>query len=140
MSGQMNQRTLITTIVVGLIYFITGVTSASFAGSAASNQLRFFWRLSAFAISALVFAAHIAYEHYRRGNTASLTAWHTSIAAALGGFGLAASANIHELSSTMGYRPRMLVAFIAWPLLTGVPAFVVAWEIASGLRLIRRPV
>lgn len=140
MSGQTNQRTPIITIIVGLLYFITGVTTASLAGAADSNQLRFLWRLSAFAISALVFAAHIAYEHYRRRNTASWTAWHTSIAVALGGFGLAASANIHELSSNTPYRPRMLVAFIAWPLLTGVPAFMLAFVIASGLRLMRRPV
>src|SRR3989449_1687920 len=38
------------------------MSSAALAGAAASNPMRSFWRLSAFVISAVVFAAHIAYE------------------------------------------------------------------------------
>jgi hypothetical protein len=95
--------------------------------------MQFFWRLSAFIISALVFAAHMAYEHFRLRNTTRLTAWHTSVAVAFGAFALALVANIHDLGSASGYRPRMLIALVAWPLLTAVPAFIVALVLAAGL-------
>jgi hypothetical protein len=128
-----HQRWLITVILVGVLYLAVGITSAALAGAAASDQVRFFWRLSAFIISALVFAAHIAYEHFRLRNTARLTAWHASVAVAFGAFALALVANIHDLGSASGYRTRMLIALVAWPLLTGVPAFIVALVVAAGL-------
>jgi hypothetical protein len=128
-----HQRWLITVILVGVLYLAVGITSAALAGAAASDQMRFFWRLSAFIISALVFAAHIAYEHFRLRHTARLTAWHASVAVAFGAFALALVANIHDLGSASGYRTRMLIALVAWPLLTGVPAFIVALVVAAGL-------
>jgi len=125
-------------ILVGLLYPAVGLTSAALAGAAASSQMQFFWRLSAFVISALVFAAHIAYEHFRLRNTARPTAWHVSVAVAFGAFVLALVPNIHDLRSASGYRPRMLVALVAWPLLTAVPAFIVALVVAAGLGVKRR--
>jgi hypothetical protein len=56
-----------------------------------------------------------------------------SAAVALGALGLALAANIHELGSDSGYRLGMLIALIAWPLLTAVPAFVLALVVAAGL-------
>ncbi len=127
------QRWLSTVILVGVLYLAVGIASAALAGAAASNQMRSFWRLSAFVISAGVFAAHIAYEHFRLRNTARPTAWHASVAVAFGAFALALVANIHDLGSASGYRPRMLIALVAWPLLTAVPAFIVALVVAAGL-------
>ena len=125
-------------ILIGLLYLAVGLASAELAGTAASNQMQFFWRLSAFIISAVVFAAHIAHEHFRLRNTARRTAWHAAAAVAFGAFALAFVANIHDLGSASGYRPRMLVALVAWPLLTAVPAFIVALMVAAALGL-RRP-
>src|SRR6266581_6266104 len=122
-----------TVILVGGLYLAVGIASAALAGAAASNQMRSFWRLSAFVISAVVFAAHIAYEHFRLRNTARPTAWHVSVAVAFGAFALAVAANIHDLGSASGYRPRMLIALVAWPLLTAVPAFIVARVVAAVL-------
>jgi hypothetical protein len=133
MNDSGRQRWLITVILVGVLYLAVGITSATLAGTAASDQMRSFWRLSAFVISAMVFAAHIAYEHFRLRNTARPTAWHASVAVAFGAFALALMANIHDLGSASGYRPRMLIAFVAWPLLTAVPAFIVALVVAAGL-------
>jgi hypothetical protein len=99
--------------------------------------MRSFWRLSAIVISAVVFGAHIAHEHFRLRNTARPTALHASAAVALGAFGLALVANIHDLGSASGYRPRMLVALVAWPLLTAVPSFLVALVVAAGLGMKR---
>jgi len=124
---------LSTAILAGVLYCAAGIVSAALAGAAASHQMQSFWRLSAFGISAVVFAAHIAYEHFRLRNTARPTAWHASAAVAFGAFALALAANIHDLGSAAGYRPRMLIALGAWPLLTGVPAFIVALVVAAGL-------
>jgi len=138
MDTSSRQRWLSTAILVGVLYLAVGFASAALAGAAASNQTRFFWRLSAFVISAVVFAAHIAYEHFRLRNTARPTAWHASVGVAFGAFALALAANIHDLGSASGYRPRMLIALVAWPLLTAVPAFIVALVVAAGLGLRRR--
>jgi len=133
MNVSSNQRWLSTVIPVGVLYFAVGIASAALAGAAASNQMRFFWRLSAFVISAVVFAAHIGYEHFRLRNTGRRTAWQASVGVALGAFALALTANIHDLGSASGYRPRMLIALVAWPLLTAVPAFIVARVVAAVL-------
>ena len=113
------------TVLVGVIYAAVGIVSSALPGAV--------WRLSAWVVSGVVFAAHIAHEHFRLRNPARTTAWHTSAAVAIGAFGLALAANIHDLGSATGYRPRMLIAFVAWPLLTAVPAFIVALLVAAGL-------
>jgi hypothetical protein len=137
MDDSSRPRWLSTVILVGLLYLAIGIASAALAGAAASNQMRSFWRLSAFVISAVVFASHIAYEHFRLHNKARPTAWHAAVAVAVGAFALAIMANIHDLGSASGYRPRMLVALVAWPLLTAVPAFIIALVVAAGLTLRR---
>jgi uncharacterized membrane protein YhaH (DUF805 family) len=137
MNNSGRQQWLSAMILAGVLYLAAGIASATLAGAAASNQMRFFWRLSAFIISAAVFAAHIAYEHFRLHNTARPTAWHASVAVAFGAFALALLANIHDLGSASGYRPRMLIALVAWPLLTAVPAFIVALVVAAVLGVIR---
>jgi hypothetical protein len=132
------QRWLLKAILVGVIYLAVGLASAALAAAAASIPMRSFWRLSAFVISAVVFAADIAWEHFRLRNTARPTAWHASVAVAIGAFLIALMANIHDLGSASGYRPRMLIALVAWPLLTAVPAFLVALVVAAGLGM-KRP-
>jgi hypothetical protein len=132
------QRWLSSAILVGALYLAVGTGFAALAGAAASNQMRSVWRFSAFAISAVVFSAHIGHEHFRLRNTARPTAWHASVAVAFGAFALALVANIHDLGSASGYRPRMLIALAAWPMLTAVPAFLVALAVAAGLG-VKRP-
>jgi hypothetical protein len=132
------QRWLGTAILAGVLYGAVGIILAALAGAAGSRQMLLFWRMSAWVISAVVFAAHIAHEHFRLHNAARATAWHVSAGVALGGFALALAANIHDLWSATGYRPRMLISLVAWPLLTGVPAFIVALVVAGGLGVLLR--
>jgi hypothetical protein len=133
-------RWLPAVIVAGAVYLVTAIVTASLAGAAASSQMQFFWRLSAFWISAVVFAAHIAYERLRVRSSAWQTAWRASAAVALGALALAMAANVHEWGLASGYRPRMAVALIAWPLLTAVPAFVVALVVAAVLGVRRQQI
>ena len=132
------QRWFTTAMLAGALYAAVGLASAALAGAAASTRMQVFWRWTAFVISAVIFAAHIAHEHFRLRTTARPTAWHTSTAVALGTFALALAANVHDLGSASGYRPRLLIALVAWPLLTTVPAFVVALAVAAGLGVKRR--
>ena len=121
-------------MVAGAVSYLgIGLVSGALAGSAASTQLRDAWRQGAFVASAMVFAAHIWYGHFRLRRVPRDTARHAGLAVALGAFGLALAANIHDLLAATGYRPRMLIALVAWPVLTAVPAFLVARVAAAGL-------
>ncbi len=118
-------------MLFGMAYFVIGVAFGELAGAASSDQTRVIWRLGAWFASGVAFAAHIWYEHFSMRHVPRWTAMHTSLSVAIGAFALAAMANIHDLSSTTGYRPIMLIALIAWPLLTAVPAYGVAWGVAA---------
>lgn len=130
-------RRLGTVILVGALYCAVGIATGALAGAAASDRSRFLWRLSAFVISAGVFVAHLAHEHFRRRRPAQSTAWRASAAVAFGAFVLALAANLHDLGSASGYRPRMLIALAAWPLLTAAPAYLVARVVAASLGVTR---
>jgi len=131
-------RWLGTALLIGALYLILSLVTGALAGAASSPSLRVAWRWSAFAIAAVVFAAHLANERLRLRNGSRASAWHVAVAVALGALGLALSANVHELRSAAGYRPRMLIALVAWPLLTALPAFVVALVVAAALG-VKRP-
>jgi hypothetical protein len=132
------KRWLRAVLLFGAIYFIIALAFGEFASRAASDATRETWNRLAFLASGIAFAVHICFEHFRLGSSSRLTATHTAIAVALGAFALALKANIHDLGSTSGYRFRMLIALIAWPLVTCVPAFVVAIVAAAGLGLRRQ--
>jgi len=129
---QSSRRGLRVVLLVGLLYLVIGVVFAALgrAGGVAS-------RLAAWAVSALVFAAHIGYGLTRVGNTPRTTALHAGLAAALGAFGLAVSATLHAVAAS-SYRGAYAIALVAWPILTGLPAFLVALALAAGLSLLRR--
>lgn len=124
-------------VLAGVLYAVVGIVFSLLAGAAASQRGVLLWRWAAFAISGAVFLAHILIEHERRRPPATGTAWRVAVGVAAGGFGLALWANLHELGSTAGYRPRMVIALVAWPLLTAVPAYLVALAAAVGLARVR---
>ena len=118
-----------TAIVIGVLYCAIGIVFAL-----PSNQVRM-WRLAAWVASAALYAAHIAYEHFRLHNSSRSTALHVAVAVAIGGFGLAVAATIHSLFAPPNYtRWRFLLALVAWPIITALPAFIVglatAWVLA----------
>lgn len=125
-------------ILLGALYFVFGVAFAALAGSAGSSAMRETWNRLGFLASAIAFALHIGYEHFRLRNSALITASHVSIAVALGAFALALNANVHGLWVGSSHQRLLVFALIAWPAITAVPAFVVALVAAAGLSLIRR--
>lgn len=125
-------------VVVGLAYLVVGVVTASLAGSAASHRMVVVWRLVAWLVSAVVFAAHIGFESLRLRSSVRTTALHASLGAALGAFGLAAAANVHALWVVRGWKLLHAVALVVWPVGTALPAFVVALAAAAWLARARR--
>ena len=111
--------------VIGALYCVIGIVFAL-----PSNQVRM-WRAAAWAAAAALYAAHIAYEHLRLHNSSRSTALHVAVAAAIGGFGLAVAAVIHSLFAPPNYtRWRFGIALVAWPIITALPAYIVALAVA----------
>lgn len=94
-------------------------------------------RLGAWLTVALAFAIHISLEHFRFRNAPLRTALHASAAVGLGAFALAAAANIHALRTGTANRRLLALALVLWPIITGVPAFIVALVAGAGLARLR---
>jgi hypothetical protein len=125
-------------VLVAAVYLVAGLAFGALAGMAGSGPMRTFWRLMAWAISALAFVAHIGYEHLRVRHDAFIAALHVAVAVALGAFGLALAANVHAWQSGSGNRALLAISLVAWPVLTAIPAFVVAAAASAALMLARR--
>jgi len=127
-------RWLPAVILFGLVYLVVGV---AFPNPSAANRMQFIWRLAAWLICAVAFAIHIGLEHFRFRNAPRSTALHAAVSVALAAFGLAAAANIHAVTTGSGNQRLLALALLIWPIMTGVPAFVIAWLASAGLALAR---
>jgi len=111
-----------TTVFLGIGYALVGIV---FAVPATHVQA---WRLAAWVVSAIAYAAHIAYERFRLQNSPGSAALHVALAVALGAFGLALGANIHSLfAGSTQHRHLLHLSLGIWPVITAVPAFLVAF-------------
>jgi len=120
-------------LLVGLIYFVAGLTVAALAKAATSHQMVVTWRLVGWLVSAIAFAAHIGYEQSRVRHSPAATALHAALAVALGACALAAAATLRAVVTGTG-SPRLLtLAIVVWPIMAGVPAFLVALAVAAVL-------
>ena len=115
-------------LLVGAVYALVGIL---FALPASHVQA---WRLAAWGVSGVAYAIHVGYERFRLRNLSLSAALHVALAAALGALGLALGAIVHSLSvtTTSQHQRLLLVALVAWPVITGVPAFLLGLG-ASGL-------
>ena len=126
-------------LLLGVVYFVAGILFGSLAGHAASHQLRVAWRWTAWVVSAIAFGAHIAYEQVRLSSSPKITAFHVALGAALGAFGLAVAANVHALTAALPRNSLLLaLSLVIWPVMTALPAFVVALVSAIVLARVRR--
>lgn len=123
--------------IVGALYFVIGYGSTFFDAPGAGLH---FVRLAAWVASALVYVLHFAYEHFRLESAAARTAINVGLAVAIGGFLLALAATAHAAMVT-DHAPfrRFIIALVAWPVITGVPASLVTLLIASALRWLKIP-
>jgi hypothetical protein len=117
------------------VYYFAGVGFAALAADAPSHSMRTLWRLAAWAVCAIAFAAHVAYEHFRLRHAPRWAALDAALAVVLGAFGLALRVVLRARAAGTG-RPSHLLALALWPLVTAIPAFFVA--LAAGAALRRR--
>jgi hypothetical protein len=135
-----NQRWLRRVILFGVSYLVVGIAFAVLANSAESNSMQVVWRLTAWLAGVIVFAVNIGYEHFRLRSSAFSTALRASLAVALGAFPLAAAANLQALWATPSNHRSIALALVVWPIVAGVPAFVVALAVAAWLNRRRRKI
>ena len=121
-------------ILFGIVYGVVGI---AFPNPSAANKWQFIWRLGAWLICALAFAIHIGLEHFRYRNSPSRTAFHAAAAVSLGALALAVAANIHALRAGSGNQRLLTLALAIWPIITGVPAFILALVAAVVLTRLR---
>jgi hypothetical protein len=109
-------------VLVGVFYAVVGVVFAL-----PEHHVRV-WRLAAWLVSAAAYTAHIGYECVRTRAAPGRAALRVASAVALGAFGVALSATIHSVlvASTGQHRRLVLLALPIWPIMTGLPAFLVA--------------
>jgi hypothetical protein len=105
-------------LLVGIAY---GLIGRSFALPATHVHA---WRLAAWMVSFVLYAAHVWYEHFGLRSAPRLTAIHVAVAVAIGAFGLAAAGMLHDLWTASTIRPAWLLALVALPAVTAVPAFL----------------
>src|SRR5262245_25326899 len=117
-----------------MLYLVVGV---ALPNPPAPNWAQFMWRLAAWLICALTFAVQIGLEHVGFRNPPRRTALHTAASVALGGFALAGAANLHALTAGTSNQRLLAWALVIWPIIAGLPAFVVAWAAAAGLERVR---
>jgi hypothetical protein len=97
--------------------------------------MRFTWRLLAWVLSAIAFAAHVWYEHFRLRSGRVTTAFHAALAVGLGALLVAGAAVIHGQATGAAHQNRRVISLVLWPILAGVPAFLVALAAAAALAL-----
>ncbi len=117
-------RWLAAAAVTACVYAAAGVGFAALAGIAGSGRLQVVWRLAAWMVSGLAFAAQVAWERFRLRERPRATAWHAALAVAVGMFLLAGAANLHPHPAEVSMRLRL--ALVLWPLITAVPAALAA--------------
>lgn len=125
-------------VLLGAMYFVFGVAFAALAGSSGSASMRGTWNRLGFLTSAVAFALHLGYEHFRLRNSPLITALHVAAAVALGAFALAVRVNVNGFRMGASNQGLRAFALVAWPAITAVPAFAVALIAAALLRRPRR--
>jgi hypothetical protein len=75
-------------------------------------------------LSAVVYAAHIAYERFRMNSAPRRAALRGTGAVAVRRLGLGISALFHSpsINASQRHTRLLLIALVAWPILVGVPA------------------
>ena len=119
-------------LLLGLVYFLVGRGFTLPANNVGA------WRVAAWMVCAIAYAAHIGYEHFRLRNSPRSGALHVAVGVAIGGFALAVAGMMHSLSTTSSIRPTWLLALVLFPAVTAIPAFLGALVAAALLRRLSR--
>ena len=137
MQGSNRQTWVVCAVLFGAAYLVVALVSNVLIGWSGPNYVRA-WRLSAFVVSGVLFAIHIAYEHFKTPNSPLTVAVHTSVAVGTGACLLAVAAIVNSLLVNAHNLRLLLIALVVWPIITALPAFLVALVVSVALARIRR--
>jgi hypothetical protein len=107
-------------ILFGLGYFLVG---RLFAVPGEHAQA---WRFAAWIVSFLIYATHFRYERARSTSPPRVVALHVATAVAIGAFGIAVAGMMRSVATLGSLKPTWLLALVLFPLVTAMPAFLVA--------------
>ena len=107
-------------ILFGLAYFLVG---RLFAVPGEHAQA---WRFAAWLVSFLIYTTHFRYERARPSSPPRVVALHVATAVAIGAFGVAVAGMMRSIATLGSLKPTWLLALVLFPLVTAVPAFLVA--------------
>ena len=132
-----DQRWLPMALLIAIVYPAVGIAFAELDHLSASAPVRI-WRLAAWLVSAVAFGSHLAYEQFRLRTPPLRAAFHVSLAVAIGAFALAVWVNLRVrwLGSSQ-QSPLAPWALVLFPLVTGVPAFLVSFATVAILDRVR---
>ena len=125
-------------VLAAAAYVLIGTGTSMLSAAAPSVALGKGWRLAAWVLSVMVFSIHFAIERQHHQRPVRV-ATRVALAVAIGAFGVAAlgPVRMHWGEPTRG--KLVLLSLVAWPILTGVPAFVVALVGAVALDRLAEP-
>lgn len=113
-----------TVIVAGVAYVLIGIGTPILARMTAPSAVTA-WRLAAWVLSIAVFCVQLVVERGRHPGRVTVGV-RVAGAVALGAFGLAALGPMRSHWGDPHVLTLALLSLVAWPILAGVPAFVVA--------------
>jgi hypothetical protein len=129
---RMRQINVWTVLLVSASYVVVGIGTAMLAGVASSPAGVQGWRLAAWLLSVAVFGVHLVIERSRREarpGAARQIALQVALAVALGALGVAALGPVRSHWGEPHLLNVAILSLVAWPVLTGVPAFAAALTI-----------
>ena len=109
-----------TAILFGLGYFLVGRLFA------VPGEHAHAWRLAAWVVSLLIYTTHFRIERARPSTPPRVVASHVATAVAIGAFALAVALTIRSIAAQGSLRMTWVLALVLFPLVTAVPAFLVA--------------
>lgn len=119
------QRKAVTILLAGAAYVLIGIGTSMLAAGVTSSGGGKAWRLAAWLLSLVIFFVHFATERDREPRRVRVAA-RVALAVAIGAFGVAALGPLRMHWADAARLKLVLLSLVAWPVLTGVPAFVVA--------------
>ena len=119
------RTTVLVVLFVGVAYFVVGYVFGELDDLGVTPRGVFLWRLGAWVLSAITFAVHLWLEYARFRNTPFAIALHAALA-------VAATFHAAWIESSAPLW-RYIIALVAWPIFTAVPAFLVAIIVATAL-------
>src|SRR5947209_4077311 len=128
--GESNRRSSVSTAALAsMAYAVIGIVFAL-----PTTHVRV-WRIAAWVLSGVGYGVHIAYERLHLQYATGSAALYVALGTALGTFGLAMGANIHAMvtDSTDQQRHLLLLALGIAPVITAIPAFLVALCVSVAL-------